>query len=102
MLFRDAVDPEVADQLQRVQQQATGLLAALMETDPELAPVEDADAHLRVEMLAHQLSGAMQWLANWWFDHQEVPRQALVEAAMDFAWTGLERVRELGFGTSAH
>ncbi|MFL5820306.1 MAG: TetR/AcrR family transcriptional regulator [Solirubrobacteraceae bacterium] len=95
MLFRDAVDPDVADQLQRVQAQATGLIAALMASDPDMPPPDEPEAQLLVEMLAQQLSGAMQSLANWWFDHQEVPRQALVGAGVDFAWTGLERAREL-------
>jgi hypothetical protein len=94
MLFRDAVDPEVADQFQRVQAQATALIAALMESDPDMPPTDDPEAHLIVEMLAQQLSGAMQSLANWWFDHQHVPRAQLVEVAVAFAWSGLERVRD--------
>jgi AcrR family transcriptional regulator len=94
MLFRDATEPEVADQFQRVQAQATGLIAALMESDPDMPPGDDPQTHLRVEMLAQQLSGAMQSLANWWFDHQQVPREAIVAAAMEFAWTGLAAARE--------
>src|SRR5687767_2752479 len=92
MLFRDAIDPDVADQMQRVQGQATALIAALMASDPDVAPGEGEE--MTVEMLAQQLSGAMQALANWWFDHQEVPRAQLVEAAVEFAWVGLERARE--------
>ena len=94
MLFRDAVDPDVADQLERVQAQATGLIVALMETDPELPAPRDPAEELEVVMLAQQLSGAMQSLANWWFDHQEVARDAVLAAATDFAWLGLERVRQ--------
>jgi AcrR family transcriptional regulator len=95
MLFRDAVDAEVADQLQRVQGQATTLIVDLMASDPDLPAVGgDGPDPLWAEMLAQQLSGAMQSLANWWFDHQEVPREELVAAGVDFAWTGLERVRE--------
>jgi AcrR family transcriptional regulator len=94
MLFRDAVDPDVADQFRRVQAQATGLIAALMESDPDMPPTDDPEEHLVVEMLAQQLSGAMQSLANWWFDHQHVRRAQLVDIAVTFAWNGLERVRE--------
>jgi AcrR family transcriptional regulator len=94
MLFRDAIDPDVADQMQRVQGQATALIAALMAAEPGVAPSEDPGDRLLVEMLAQQLSGAMQALANWWFDHQQVPRAQLVEAAVEFAWVGLERARE--------
>jgi AcrR family transcriptional regulator len=94
MLFRDASDPDVADQFQRVQDQAAGLIAALMASDPGLGPPDEPGDELLVEMLAQQLSGAMQALANWWFERREVPRGALVDAAVEFAWTGLERVRE--------
>ena len=94
MLFRDAVDPDVADQFQRVQAQATGLITALMEADPDMPPADDPERHLIVEMLAQQLSGAMQSLANWWFDHQHVPRERLVQSAVAFSWSGLERLRE--------
>ena len=34
----------------------------------------------------------MQSLANWWADHQEVPRERLLKMTMDYAWLGLERL----------
>lgn len=95
VLFRDAVDPAVAEQLESLRAQATGLIAALMAADPEVVALADPQEVLVVEMLAAQLSGAMQSLANWWLDHPAVPREELVEAAVEFAWTGLERSREL-------
>jgi AcrR family transcriptional regulator len=95
-LFRDAADPEVADVIERVQTQATGVIAALIAADPE-APHADA---LAIEVHAALLSGAVQSLANWWQDHQEVPRAALVEHAMEFCWVGIERLR-VGAGARA-
>ena len=47
-----------------------------------------------IEMLAQQLTGAIQSLANWWAEHPEVPRHELVEQVMAFAWLGLERLRD--------
>ena len=38
------------------------------------------------------LVGAVQSVANWWADHSEVPREQLVDTAMDFAWLGLDRL----------
>ncbi len=38
------------------------------------------------------LSGAVQALSNWWYDHQDTPRAELVNRAMAFAWLGLERL----------
>jgi AcrR family transcriptional regulator len=88
-LFRDAADPEVGDVVVRVQAQATGVIAALIAADPD-APHESEQA---IEMHAALLSGAVQSLANWWYDHQDVPRQRLVDRAIEFCWVGLDRLR---------
>jgi AcrR family transcriptional regulator len=83
-LFRDAADPEVGEFIERVQAQATAVIAALIAADPDAPPDEQA-----IEMHAALLSGAVQSLANWWNDHQDVPRATLVDAAMDFCWIGI-------------
>jgi AcrR family transcriptional regulator len=93
MLFRDAVEPEVADVLRRIQEQATAAVAALIATEPAARVPGTRDPRQGITMLAQQLTGAMQSLALWWDDHLDVPRQALVDSAMDFCWLGLERVR---------
>ena len=94
MVFRDAADPEVADVVFRVQTQATAAVAALMATEP-MAPAASAEARERgIRMLAQQLTGALQALALWWDVNPEVPRQTVLDAAMDFCWIGLERVRD--------
>jgi AcrR family transcriptional regulator len=88
-LFRDAADPELGDVVDRVQHQATAAIAELMRDDPGVP----RDAPDDVEIVAQMLSGAVQALANWWYDHQDVPREVLVDRAMAFAWLGLERLR---------
>jgi AcrR family transcriptional regulator len=95
MLFRDAADPEVAEAMIGVQQQATLAVAALIAAEPVQPAADDDHARrdLAVEMLAQQLTGAVQSLAYWWGDHPDVPREFLVERVMDFAWVGLERLR---------
>ena len=94
MVFRDATDPEVADVVVRVQAQATAAVAALMATEP-MAPATSQEARERgIGMLAQQLTGSMQALALWWDDNPDVPRKAVLDAAMDFCWLGLERVRD--------
>jgi AcrR family transcriptional regulator len=88
-LFRDAADPETADIIDRVQTQGTAMIATLITADPEI-PQDHPQA---IEMHAALLSGGVQSLANWWHDHQEVPRAVLVARAMDFCWVGIERLR---------
>ena len=93
MLFREAADPEVMAFLDRVRSQVAGVVAALIAAEPAAAREGEADPQQAIEMLAEQLVGAVQALANWWADHQEVPREVLVDRVMDFAWIGLERLR---------
>jgi AcrR family transcriptional regulator len=91
MVFRDAVDPEVADVLRRILDQTTAAVAALMATEP-VNRGSEREGLRGVHMMAQQLTGAMQALALWWDDNPDVPREAVVDVAMDFSWIGLERV----------
>jgi AcrR family transcriptional regulator len=86
-LFRDAADPAVADLIERVQAQATAVIATLMAAAPGAAG--DARAREAIELHAQLLSGAVQALANWWHSHPEVPRSVLVDRVVEFAWVGL-------------
>ena len=95
MLFRDAVEPDVAEIVASVQRQAAAAVAGLIATEPrtpmpEVDPERDRQA---IEMIGQQLSGAVQSLAIWWGDHPDVPREVLVDSVMNFAWIGLERLR---------
>jgi AcrR family transcriptional regulator len=94
MLFREATDPEVAAALDRIMAQITALVAALIAEDPGSRASGDDEPTRKqgIQMLAQLVVGAVQSLANWWADHQEVPRQRIVDMTMDFAWLGLERL----------
>jgi AcrR family transcriptional regulator len=93
MVHRNVTDPEVAPTLQRVQDEARTTVAALIRGHaPEESPIEGVDLAMASEMFAQQLVGAGQSLANWWDDHRDVPRETILQAHMDFAWVGLERI----------
>jgi AcrR family transcriptional regulator len=91
-LFRDSADPHLGEVVERVQRQATAAIAELMHAGLDPAPRPGTPEHDDVEMLAQMLSGAVQALAYWWYDHRAVPRAVLVDRAMAFAWLGLERL----------
>jgi len=96
LLFRDNFELDVAELLERLQQQATLAIAGLIASEPIAEvhdDVSDEERRLAVEMFAQQLSGSVQSLALWWQRHPGVKREALVDSVMDFAWLGLERVR---------
>jgi AcrR family transcriptional regulator len=94
MLFRDANDPEMAAVLDRIVEQVTGVVAALIAQDhgAGVSPGEKSGREHGIQMLAQMLVGSVQSLANWWADHQEVPRERILEITMDYAWLGLERL----------
>jgi len=93
MLFRDAVEPDVAEMLVRVQQQVGAAVAGLIAAEPREERGDPEENRRAIEMVGQLLAGAVQSLALWWGDHEEVRRKDLVAVVMDFAWLGLERLR---------
>jgi AcrR family transcriptional regulator len=88
-LVRDAADPDLGAAVDRVQHEATAAIVELMLAG---GAARDAAARADLEMVAQLLSGAVQALAAWWYEHQDVPRQVLVDRVMAFAWLGLGRL----------
>ena len=98
MLFREATDPEAVAVLDRITAEVTAFVAGVIAEDPGVRR-NDVDSEHGVQVIAQLLVGALQSLATWWADHQELPRQRIVEMTMDFAWLGLQR---LGQGERWH
>lgn len=95
MLVRNAGEPDVARSVELLQADAAKAIGALMAEDAEAAKLlEREQSALAIETLAHQLTGAVRALANWWDEHRDVPRETVLTMAMEFAWLGLERLGE--------
>jgi AcrR family transcriptional regulator len=101
MLFREATDPEAVAVLDRITAEVTAFVAGVIAEDPSVRRSEDRAGTREhgVQVIAQLLVGALQSLATWWADHQDLPRERIVEMTMDFAWLGLER---LGQGERWH
>ena len=93
MIFRDAVEPEVAEIVASVQEQTAAAVAGMIASEPRKRRGDPSRDREAIDMLALQLTGGVQSLAVWWGDHPEIPRERLVESVMNFAWLGLERLR---------
>jgi AcrR family transcriptional regulator len=95
LLFRDALEADVAEVLTRMQLQATLAIADLIASEPVPRDARETPAERKrnIEMLAQQLSGAVQSLAIWWEAHPDIPRSRLVDSVMAFAWVGLGGLR---------
>ena len=93
LLFRNVGDPDIAEAFARLQEEVSRTIAALMLANaPDALRAADPEFEQATEMMAQQLTGAVQSLANWWDDHRAVPRERVLEMAMDFAWLGLGRL----------
>ena len=94
ILFRDAADPETAAVLDRILEQVTGVVAALIAQDPGARAIDQEDSERAIRLLALMLVGSVQSVANWWAEHSEIPREQIVETVMGFAWLGLQRLSQ--------
>lgn len=95
LLFRNVGDPDIAEAFDALRGEVSQTIAVLMVANAP-ASLREAEPNLEqaTEILAQQLTGAVQSLANWWDDHRAVPRERVLEMAMDFAWVGLKSLGE--------
>jgi AcrR family transcriptional regulator len=93
-VFRNVSDPEIADAVNRLREEVAATLAGLMAADAPPEWTANPELSRETEMIAQELTGAVQALANWWDEHRDVPRERISQSIMDFAWIGLERLGE--------
>ncbi len=101
-LFRDPPsDPEIAVAHRRVQERATAGIAGLVASSvPNAESVLDVPAERAVWMIAKASQEATQGLAEWWWEHREVPREQVVELLIALLWDGFGGLVELPRGDS--
>ncbi len=94
MLFRDSTsDPEVAAAYKRLSDIATLGIKAFVEEGAGDALQAYPNPEQAAEMFAQLVRTAQNGLAAWWYEHKEVPREAIVDRMLDFSWLGMERIR---------
>lgn len=93
MLFRDpAGDSEIDAAFREMTRRATDGIALFITASAPPALLEDPDAEQAVQMFAEMMKMAQNALANWWYEHRDVPRSVIVDRILEFCWVGLERV----------
>jgi AcrR family transcriptional regulator len=92
IMFRNSDDPDVSVRLDRLRDEVAAAIIQLMSEDAAAKGLDFPKMPQMVEMIAQQLVGAMQSLADWWDLHRDVPREDVLQVAMDFAWMGQERL----------
>ncbi len=94
VIFRNAGDPDVATSFAQLRDGVAAAIAALMSEDAAEVFPNAPEREQMLQMIAQQLVGAMQALADWWEMHPDVPRERILQVAMDFVWTGQARLSQ--------
>jgi AcrR family transcriptional regulator len=93
MLFADTTgDAQVQASHREVAARSRALLVPLLAAEPGSVQIAGSAELESLDMLWEILRGVLQGLALWWHEHQHVPRQRIVAAAMNALWIGYERV----------
>jgi AcrR family transcriptional regulator len=94
MLFRDTTGiPEVQAFHREVESESRALLLPLFSAQPGAGNIAGPDPK-SLELGLEAVRSALQGLAAWWYDHQEVPRERLVAIAMNALWIGFDRIHQ--------
>src|SRR5262249_60863864 len=94
IMFPNGDDPDLAVRLDRLRDEVAAAIVQLMSEEAERKGLDFPNLPRFVEMIAQQMVGAMQSLADWWDLHRKVPKEEVIQAAMDFAWIGQERISQ--------
>lgn len=91
MYFLEATgDPQARAAHREIQAQGRAALSAILGQQPGAKEVaRDADG---LEMAAETMRAGLAGLAIWWDEHPHVPRERIVETAMNVLWVGFERL----------
>jgi AcrR family transcriptional regulator len=93
MYFQEPTgDPESREFHRRIQDEAGSALAVILGSEAGSENIAGSDRQA-LELAATIMRAGLTGLAIWWSDHPEVPRERIVEAAVNVIWIGFERVR---------
>jgi AcrR family transcriptional regulator len=91
MLFRDTTgDPAVQAIHRDVAAESRTAAMPLLGRELHAGPGSTPQADHALEMTWEVIRAALQGLALWWYEHQDIPRDQIVTTAMNTLWTGLE------------
>jgi AcrR family transcriptional regulator len=92
MYFLEATgDPQARAAHREIQAQGRAALSAILGQQPGAQEIaRDADG---LEMAAETMRAGLAGLAIWWDDRPDVPRERIVETAMNVLWVGFARLQ---------
>jgi hypothetical protein len=92
MYFLEATgEPQARAAHREIQAQGRAALSAILGQQPGAQRV--ARDAVGLEMAAETMRAGLAGLAIWWDEHPHVPRERIVETAMNVLWTGFARLQ---------
>jgi AcrR family transcriptional regulator len=92
MLFADTTgDPEVEAVRREVAAGSRAAIRPMLADEPGSENIAGADVE-SIDLSWEVMRAVLQGLALWWWEHQHVPREKIVQTAMNAIWIGFERV----------
>lgn len=93
MYFLEATgDPQARAAHREIQAQGRGALSAILGQQPGAERIGGGDPD-GLEMAAETMRAGLAGLAIWWDEHPHVPRERIVETAMNVLWIGFARLQ---------
>jgi AcrR family transcriptional regulator len=76
-----------------IQAQGRAALGAILGAEPNAERIAGSGDAESLELAAEVIRAGLAGLAIWWDEHPRVPRERIVETAMNVLWTGFERLQ---------
>ncbi len=92
MLFRETTGDAGAEAIHR--EVAAASKAAMLPLIRQQLGDDARTTPAAAEMVWEMFRAALQALALWWYEHQDVPREDVVATAMNTLWIGAQRLRQ--------
>ena len=93
MFFRESTGiPELRAIHRKIAADANDALTEILGGLPGSAHLQAQGASPALAMASEVIRGGLTELAIWWSEHPDIPREQIVETAMNTVWIGFERV----------
>lgn len=92
IIFGVVPDAAVVRAQESLRDRIVSAIAAIVEEEVLLVRPDQPEHQQFAAMQAQQTLGAMRALSDWWDRNPGVPRELVLDAAMDFVWLGGERL----------
>ena len=94
MYFQESTgDPDARTAHRAIQAQGRAALGAILGAEPHAERIAGSLDPESLELAAEAIRAGFAGLAIWWDEHPHVPREQIVQTAINVLWVGFERLQ---------